>query len=53
MAEYTAYFNGEWVPVSQAKIDIEDSGFTTGDVVFDVARTFNGKTFRLKYHIDR
>ena len=53
MAEYTAYFNGEWVPVSQAKIDIEDRGFTTGDVVFDVARTFNGKTFRLKYHIDR
>ena len=53
MADYTAYFNGDWVPVSQVKIDINDRGFTTGDVVFDVARTFNGKTFRLQYHIDR
>ena len=53
MADYTAYYNGEWVPVSQVKIDINDRGFTTGDVVYDVARTFNGKTFRLKYHIDR
>ena len=53
MASYTAYFNGEWLPVDQVKIDINDRGFTTGDVVFDVARTFNGKTFRLEYHIDR
>ena len=53
MAEYTAYFNGEWVPESQVKIDPNDKGFTSGDVVFDVCRTFNGKTFRLKYHIDR
>ena len=53
MADYTTYFNGEWVPLSQAKIDINDRGFTTGDVVFDVARTFSGKTFRLQYHIDR
>jgi len=53
MADYTTYFNGEWVPISQVKIDINDRGFTTGDVVFDVARTFDGKTFRLGYHIDR
>ncbi len=53
MASYTAYFNGEWMPVDHVKIDINDRGFTTGDVVFDVARTFNGKTFRLEYHIDR
>ena len=53
MASYTAYFNGEWMPVDQVKIDINDRGFTTGDAVFDVARTFNGKTFRLEYHIDR
>jgi len=53
MADYTAYFNGEWMPISQVRIDPDDRGFTTGDVVFDVARTFNGKSFRLKYHIDR
>ena len=53
MADYTAYLNGEWLPLSQVKIDINDRGFGAGDTVFDVARTFNGKTFRLKYHIDR
>lgn len=53
MADYTAYFNGEWMPISQVRIDPDDRGFTTGDVVFDVARTFNGKSFRLKYHIER
>ena len=53
MAEYTAYFNGEWVPFSQVKIDPMDRGFTVGDVVFDVARTFNGKSFRMKEHVDR
>jgi branched-chain amino acid aminotransferase len=53
MSEYTAYFNGEWVPYSQVKIDPHDRGFTVGDVIFDVARTFNGKSFRMKQHIDR
>ena len=53
MTDYVSYFNGEWVPLSQVRIDPDDRGFTTGDVVFDVARTFNGRTFRLNYHIDR
>ena len=53
MAEYTAYFKGEWMPFSQVKIDPMDRGFTVGDVVFDVARTFNGKSFRMGDHIQR
>lgn len=53
MSEYTAYFNGEWIPYSQVKVDPHDRGFTVGDVIFDVARTFNGKSFRMKQHIDR
>ena len=53
MADYTAYFNGEWVPNSEVKISPFDRGFTSGDVVFDVARTFNGKSFRMKEHVDR
>ena len=53
MAEYTAYFNGEWMPFSQVKIDPMDRGFLVGDVIFDVARTFNGKSFRMGQHIDR
>ena len=53
MADYTTYFNGEWTPFSQVKIDPLDRGFTVGDVIFDVARTFNGKSFRMDEHVDR
>ena len=30
-----------------------DRGFRLGDVVFDTSRTFNGKVFRLRDHLDR
>lgn len=53
MTDYLAYYNGAWGPFSQVKIDPMDRGFLVGDVVFDVARTFNGKSFRLKEHVDR
>ncbi len=53
MADYMAYFNGDWMPHSQVKIDPKDRGFRVGDVVFDVARTFNGKSFRMQEHVDR
>ena len=53
MPDFITYFNGEWVPFSQVSIHPNDRGFTTSDTVFDAARTFNGKTFRLQYNIDR
>ena len=53
MPDFIAYFNGEWVPLSEVKIDPADRGFLVADVVFDVARTFNGKSFRMKEHVDR
>ncbi len=53
MEGYTAYFNGEWVDWSQVLISPDDRGFMLGDVVFDIARTFDGKPFRLDDHIDR
>ena len=53
MADYTAYFNGNWVPLDQVLISPMDRGFLVGDVVFEVERTFNGKSFRLKEHVDR
>ena len=52
MAEFIAYFNGEYVPYGEVKIDPDDMGLR-GDAVFDVERTFNGKIFRLRDHIDR
>ena len=53
MSSFTAYFNGDWVPEDQVLISHTDRGFVTGDVVFDVERTFNGKSFRMKEHVDR
>ena len=53
MTEYTAYFNGQWVLASQVKIDPADRGFMIGDTIYDLERTFNGKIYRLKEHIDR
>lgn len=53
MGDHIAYFNGEWVPNSEVRIDPFDRGFTMGDAVFDVERTFDGHIFRLREHLDR
>ena len=53
MNELTAYLNGEWIPNNEVKIHATDRGFLVGDTVFDVARTFNGKSFRMKEHVAR
>ena len=53
MADYQAYFNGEWMPFGKVTISPSDRGFSVGDLVFEVERTFNGKPFRLKEHIER
>jgi branched-chain amino acid aminotransferase len=53
MSDYIAYYNGEWMPYDEVKVHPQDRGFTLGDVVFDVERTFDGKSFRMKEHIDR
>jgi branched-chain amino acid aminotransferase len=50
---YQTYFNGEWVEWKDVMISPEDRGFGVADVVFDIARTFNGKPFVLEHHIDR
>ena len=51
--EYQIWLNGEYCPRSEAKISMLDRGFRLGDVVFDTARTFNGKIFRTRDHLDR
>jgi len=51
--ERVVYLNGEILPESRATISFRDTGFVYGDAVFDTARTFGGKPFRLKEHVDR
>ena len=52
MTERIAYFNGSYVAESEVLIPFRDRGFVLGDAVFDTARTFGGKIFKLGEHID-
>src|SRR5437763_1517789 len=47
------YVNGDFVPASEAKISIFDRGFTSGEGVYDVARSFGHRLFKLDAHIAR
>src|ERR1043166_2539595 len=53
MDERTAYLNGSLVPESEAKVSVGDAGFTSGDGVYDVTRTFGHKLFKLREHTER
>jgi len=47
------WFNGEFVPESEAKISIYDSALMFGDMVFEMTRSFNKKQFKLREHLER
>ena len=49
----SAFVDGEFVPLSEAKISMFDWGFTRSDVTYDVATTWKGAFFRLDAHMDR
>ena len=48
-----AYFNGRIVPEREVVVPFRDRGFKYGDAAFDMTRTFHGRPFKLKEHIDR
>ena len=51
--ERIVYFNGEFIPESKAKISIYDSALMFGDMVFEMTRSFNGKQWKLREHLER
>lgn len=51
--ENIVFFNGKLLPEREVGIPIRDRGFIYGDAAFDATRTFGGRTFKLKEHIDR
>jgi len=53
MEKRIVYLNGAFVPESQAKVSVLDSGFNAGDGVYDVTRTFRHKPFKLREHTER
>jgi branched-chain amino acid aminotransferase len=53
MKEGTCYVDGNFVPASEAKVSVFDRGFTSGEGVYDVTRTFRHRPFKLDEHIAR
>ncbi|WP_342432671.1 D-amino-acid transaminase [Neobacillus sp. FSL H8-0543] len=45
--------NGEIIPRSEAKVDVEDRGYQFGDGVYEVIRVYNGKLFTANEHLSR
>ncbi|HLY12235.1 MAG TPA: D-amino acid aminotransferase [Planctomycetota bacterium] len=47
------YLNGEFLPLDQGRVSVEDRGFQFGDGVYEVIRVYRGKPFRLDKHLAR
>ena len=48
-----AYVDGDYRPMSEAKISVLDWGFLRSDATYDVVHVWDGKFLRLDRHIDR
>jgi branched-chain amino acid aminotransferase len=49
----SVFIDGDWKPLSEAKISLFDWGFTRSDATYDVASVWRGAFFRLEDHLDR
>jgi len=47
------YITGELVPQEAAKVSVFDHGLLYGDGVFEGLRSYGGRVFRLREHVDR
>ncbi|MCA3218788.1 MAG: D-amino acid aminotransferase [Burkholderiales bacterium] len=53
LAYSTCYLNGQYLPLSQAKISVLDRGFIFGDGIYEVVPVYYRKPFRLEPHLAR
>ncbi len=51
--EGVAFLDGQFVPMSQAKVSVLDYGFLHSDATYDTVHVWNGRFFRLDLHIER
>jgi len=47
------WMNGETIPMSDARIGVEDRGFQFADGVYEVIKLYSGKPFALDAHLQR
>lgn len=48
-----AFLDGQYLPMSQAKVSVLDWGFLHSDATYDTVHVWNGRFFRLDLHLDR
>lgn len=48
-----AFLDGQYLPMSEAKVSVLDWGFLHSDATYDTAHVWNGRFFRLGLHLDR
>lgn len=48
-----AWVDGVYVNISEAKVPLEDRGYLFGDGVYEVARIYNSRPFKLGHHLKR
>ncbi|MEI9427841.1 D-amino acid aminotransferase [Mesorhizobium sp. Cs1299R1N3] len=51
--EGIAFLDGQYLPMSQAKVSVLDWGFLHSDATYDTVHVWNGRFFRLDLHLDR
>ena len=47
------YLNGEFIPAEQAVVPVNDRGFLFADGVYEVARVYDGRVFKMPEHLRR
>jgi D-alanine transaminase len=47
------YLNGEYLPLDQAKVSVEDRGFLFADGIYEVVRFYRGRAFEIDAHLKR
>lgn len=53
MQDKIVYLNGEYLPLSEAKVSVLDRGFLFGDGIYEVIPAYFGKLFCLEAHLQR
>ena len=53
MADKQVFLNGDYLPISEAKVSVLDRGFIFGDGVYEVIPAYGNRPFRLSEHFAR
>ena len=53
MDNKTVYLNGQYLPLSDAKVSVMDRGFLFGDGIYEVIPAYSGKLFHFQEHMER